>query len=115
MIVGPQTKTAFPEMQFLELDPVKVKGKNEPVSIFAPVGETNRLDANTLDALEKWREMLQAFRAQQWQLARGLLDGIDSEVIVNPILLSLYAHRIDHFEANPPPEHWDGVTQFDTK
>lgn len=115
VIVGPQTKTAFPEMQFQELDSVKVKGKNEPVSIFAPVGETNRLDANTLDALEKWREMLQAFRAQQWQLARGLLDGIDSEVILNPILLSLYAHRIDHFEANPPPEHWDGVTQFDTK
>lgn len=115
VIVGPHTKTAFPNMTFQELDAVKVKGKNEPVSIFAPIGEANQLDVSVVDSLEKWRDMLQAFRAQNWLQARSLLNEIQSGVVVNPGLRSLYEQRLDYFEANPPAENWDGVTQFDTK
>ena len=115
VIVGPQTKAAFPEMTFQELDAVKVKGKNEPVSISAPVGETNQLEGSVVESLEKWHGMLQAFRAQNWKQARNLLGEIQSNVVLNPTLRHLYGHRMDYFEANPPAENWDGVTQFDTK
>jgi len=115
VIVGPQTKAAVPDMLFQELDVVKVKGKNEPVSIYTPVGTTDQLNAGARASLEKWRDMLQAFREQNWLLARSLLSEIESTAIVNPTLRSLYAHRMDYFEANPPPASWDGVTRFDTK
>jgi len=115
VIVGPQTKAAVPRMVFQELDAVKVKGKNEPVSIYAPVGEHATLPEASLSRLEQWDEFLAAFRAQKWQLAREQLAGLQGSVVTNPVLHALYENRIAYFELNPPPENWDGVTQFDTK
>lgn len=115
VIVGPQTKAAVPGMVFQELDAVKVKGKNEPVSIYAPLGEHATLPEASLSQLEQWDEFLAAFRAQKWQLARERLTGLQGSVVTNPTLHALYENRIEYFELNSPPENWDGVTQFDTK
>jgi adenylate cyclase len=102
-------------MVFQELDAVKVKGKNEPVSIYAPLGEHATLPEASLSQLEQWDEFLAAFRAQKWQLARERLTGLQGSVVTNPTLHALYENRIEYFELNFPPENWDGVTQFDTK
>jgi adenylate cyclase len=115
VLVGPQTKIAVPSMVFQELDAVKVKGKNEPVSIYAPLGVRDQLDTAVFKARESWNEVLKAFRSQHWQKARALLTDLEDGVVMNPTLRSLYNNRIDHFEQNPPPENWDGVTQFDSK
>ncbi len=106
---------AVPRMVFQELDAVKVKGKNEPVSIYAPLGERELLNTGTLESLAQWEGMLKAFRAQQWQQAEGILTSLTNTAVINPTLRNLYEGRIQHFENNPPPENWDGVTQFETK
>jgi len=115
VIVGPQTQAAVPGMLFQELDAVKVKGKNEPVSIYAPLGERDKLKSDDFKSLELWTEMLKAFRAQQWLQARDMLKALENTVVMNPVLRELYESRLDYFEANPPPQDWNGVTQFDTK
>lgn len=115
VIVGPQTKAAVPGMVFQELDAVKVKGKNEPVSIYAPLGERTALSEASLTVLKQWDAFLMAFRGQQWDLARKTLAELTGSLVLNPALKALYDARIEHFEANPPPLNWDGVTQFDSK
>lgn len=115
VIVGPHTKMAVSGMLFQELDAVKVKGKNEPVSIYAPLGERDKLSEITFECVEKWHGMLNAFRAQRWAEAKAALCSLEINEVLNPTLHALYESRIDYFQANPPPENWDGVTQFDTK
>lgn len=115
VIVGPHTQAAVPAMLFQELDAVKVKGKNEPVSIYAPLGERELLAQSACVALNQWNCMLKAFRSQQWAQAKEILHSLNGSVVMNPTLHELYESRIQYFEANPPAADWDGVTQFDTK
>lgn len=115
VIVGPQTQVAVPAIAFQELDAVRVKGKNEPVSIYAPLGTRSSLTDASLGLLDRWNEFLAAFRAQRWQSALDLLQELDGTLVMNTVLKSLYESRIHYFQANPPPACWDGVTQFETK
>jgi adenylate cyclase len=94
---------------------VKVKGKNEPVPIYRPLGFSKELNEEALEQLAGWNGMLNAFRTRQFQQAQALLQSLPDGLVMNPVLRRLYLDRIRHFELNPPPEHWDGVTQFDTK
>jgi adenylate cyclase len=115
VIAGPHTVKAVPGFVFQELDAVKVKGKNEPVSIYAPLRAVGAMTEDDHAQLDKWIGFLKAFRAQQWQEARTKLADCQSSLVMNPTLNELYESRIEYFERNPPSENWDGVTQFDTK
>lgn len=112
--VGEATRLAAPQFAYRELDRVRVKGKNEPVPIFEPLG----LDADLGDArramLNKWHEALKLVRTQQWDAAERLLRELH-EVWPDHGLYSLYLERIAHYRAHPPGAEWDGVTTFETK
>jgi len=115
VMAGPQTVMAVPSFVFQELDAVKVKGKNEPVSIYAPLGERTAMTDDDIEQLEQWNIFLKMFRAQQWQESLKQLNDLRFSKLMNPTLFLLYQSRIEYFELNPPTENWDGVTQFDTK
>ncbi|MCX8017441.1 MAG: adenylate/guanylate cyclase domain-containing protein, partial [Rhodocyclaceae bacterium] len=114
IIVGEGTRARLGEAFVLrELDRVRVKGKAEPVGIYEPLGETGKVDAATLERLERWHAALSAYRAQAWQRAATLIEGLQHEAPHG--LYDLYARRIDHYRAHPPGADWDGVTTFETK
>ncbi|HEX4878621.1 MAG TPA: adenylate/guanylate cyclase domain-containing protein, partial [Limnobacter sp.] len=105
-------------MLFQELDAVRVKGKNEPVSIFAPVcekaGATDAIQAE----LAHWQRFLALFRQQEFDAALQVLNDLADQAqshVLNPTLTELYQARIEYFRTQPPGEGWDGVTTFDTK
>jgi adenylate cyclase len=103
---------------YRELDLVRVKGKNEPVAIFEPVGKPAELEADVLDKvleeLREWDQALALVRARQWDAAEGRLDRL-REAHPGRRLYALYLERIAVWRAQPPGEGWDGVTSFDTK
>jgi len=51
IIVGEHTQKTVPDVVFRELDRVRVKGKDEPVAIYEPLGTAGQVDKTTLDAL----------------------------------------------------------------
>lgn len=112
--VGESTRRAALQFAYRELDRVRVKGKNEPVPIFEPLGLEAELDDATRAALDKWHEALALIRSQQWDAAEGLVRELHA---ADPErgLYSLYLERIAHYRAHPPGPDWDGVTTFDTK
>jgi adenylate cyclase len=113
VIVGILTRDATPEYAYRELDRVRVKGKNEPVPIFEPLGLAKELDQRTRDLLQQWHEALAMVRAQNWDEAEKKLRELQAE---NPHgLYELYLQRISHYRIAPPPSDWDGVTAFDSK
>jgi adenylate cyclase len=112
--VGEATRLAAPEFVYRELDLVRVKGKNEPVAIFEPLGKPADLDPAVLDELAAWDAALARVRAQDWD---GAQEAVAALQAAHPqrALYALYLERIAHWRADPPGAEWDGVTTFETK
>ncbi|HZV64547.1 MAG TPA: adenylate/guanylate cyclase domain-containing protein, partial [Telluria sp.] len=112
--VGEATRAAAPEFVYRELDLVRVKGKNEPVAIYQPLGKPEQVDAATMAALATWAEALALVRAQRWDAAEAVIGALQAAGPDLP-LYALYRQRIAVYRANPPGPDWDGVTSFDSK
>lgn len=112
--VGIATRNAAPGFVYRELDQVRVKGKNEPVAIFEPLGPADQVSQAEIGALACWHTALSYVRSQQWDAAAALLVELQA---ADPqrYLYQLYQDRIAHYRAHPPGADWDGVTTFDTK
>jgi adenylate cyclase len=112
--VGQATRLAAPEFACRELDLVRVKGKNEPVAIFEPLGKPADLAQDVLDELRDWDQALALVRARQWDAAELRIARL-REAWPQRGLYALYLERIAAWRAQPPAEGWDGATSFDTK
>lgn len=114
IVVGEETRGRVPDVSFRELDRVKVKGKDESVAIYEPLGLTAELSAAILEELKLWQHALRLYRAQDWDQAELQLYNL-SQRSPGCRLYSLYAERIVALRASPPDESWCGVTIYQTK
>jgi adenylate cyclase len=114
ILVGEDTQRLAPQFAYRELDRVRVKGKDEPVAIYEPLGYPEDLAPAEADAVRKWTDALAHFRQQHWDAAELALRAL---VAADPgrHLYHLYLERIAHLRADPPGPGWDGVTTFKTK
>ncbi|MBK9523060.1 MAG: adenylate/guanylate cyclase domain-containing protein [Rhodocyclaceae bacterium] len=101
------------EFVFRELDRVRVKGKDEPVSIYEPIGAVGQVAPEVLKELKLWNQALIAYRNQNWDQADVHFLNLSR---MNPhYLYELYSKRVGLYRQNPPGDGWDGVTTFETK
>jgi adenylate cyclase len=114
IIVSEFTKEKAPEYLYRELDIVRVKGKDEPVTIFEPICELGQEDKSIKDELKLYRETLRLYRAQNWDLAEMQFINLQK---MHPAryLYRIYLERIAYYRQNPPGADWDGVFTFQTK
>ncbi len=114
IIVGEATRKAVSGVVFRELDRVRVKGKDEPVAIFEPIGTEGAVGKSRQEELRLWQQALKAYRAQDWDQADVALLNLRR---LNPgaPLYAFYAERIAQHRARPPEPSWDGVTSFEEK
>ncbi|MDH3474020.1 MAG: adenylate/guanylate cyclase domain-containing protein, partial [Rhodospirillales bacterium] len=112
IIIGEATRAQARDLAALELDLLRVKGRSEPIRIFALVGDAARAESPSFKALEEAHEiMLSAYRVQNWAIARRQLEAAQRAAAglgLEP-LYGLYAARIEVFESKPPGPGWDGV------
>ncbi len=114
VICSETTRAGAPEWTFRELDLVKVKGKNEPVAIYEPLGPKDAVDPGLRQDLTRLRQALRAYRAQRWDEAESEFFGLSRSGRPHP-LYQLYLERIAAMRLHPPPTDWDGATVFKTK
>jgi adenylate cyclase len=114
IIVSETTKYATPDIAYLELDRVRVKGKKEPVSIYEPLGLNNSLTTQQLSIIEKHDIALSDFHQQNWQQAKSAFITL-SELHPEKLLFKLYLERIDEYLLTPPETNWDGVFTHKSK
>lgn len=114
VLVGESTKKGVPDVVFREIDRVRVKGKDEPVAIFEPIGFAGQVEKAVLDELKLWNQMLKYYRAQEWDQAELQLLNLQR---LNPgcELYRIFSGKITDHRASPPGPDWDGVTKFETK
>lgn len=114
VVVGEATQRAAPEFAYRELDRVRVKGKNEPVPIFEPLGLNADLGESARHTIDRWHEALHCVRAQNWDQAERMLTELH-HAYPEEALYALYLQRIEHYRQTPPEADWDGVTTFESK
>ena len=114
LIVSESTKDAVPEYVYRELDRVRVKGKDKPVTIYEPVGPIKQVEKAERDELKLYDQALQFYRAKNWDMAELQFLNLQKNV-PDRALYKLYPERITHYRADPPADPWDGVFTHETK
>jgi len=114
ILVGEPSKNAVKDVVFKEIDRIKVKGKDEAVSIYEPLGLEAEVERKLQEELKLWHQTLRAYRAQQWDQVEVSLLNLQR---MNPdcALYTLYADRVTQFRRTPPAAGWEGITAFDEK
>jgi adenylate cyclase len=102
---------------WIEVDRVRVKGKQQPVTLFTPVPDAVA-KASTFDKETRlWRLALASYRLQHWDEAQAALLGLQAG-FAESALIGLYRQllaRTIHHRSNPPATDWDGAHTFDNK
>jgi adenylate cyclase len=99
---------------YREMDKVRVKGKNEGVAIYEPIGRVNEVGDTMMKELDQWHRALELYRKGRFEESNDVIKPL---AYANPEakLYKLYLERIIHFRTSPPPPGWDGVFTFTTK
>ena len=104
-----------PDILFREIDRVRVKGKNEPVTIYEPLGLVgDSVDMNAHTDLPVWSRVLEHYRARDWPEALGLLAQLKKDYPGDG-LYSKYHDRVTTLATTELPADWNGITNFETK
>lgn len=94
-----------------ELDLVRVKGKNEPVSIYEVLDDKVPSEEFKIENT-RYQEALSAYRASLFTEALSIFKELHDKTGV--YLYNVYIERCEHYIENPPSE-FDGVFTFTTK
>jgi adenylate cyclase len=113
IIVNDRAAKLVPDFTFRELDLVRVKGKQEPVAIFEPLGPSTSIDDDTRASLRAYERALAAYRQQDWELAEAAFRNLKERT--EELLYNVYLDRIMRFRHEPPAAGWDGVFEHLSK
>ncbi len=114
IIVSETTKNSVAEYIFMQLDKVRVKGKNEPVTIYQPIARVEGISPEEEYELDEYGRALKHYYRQEWGIAKSKFNLLQ-ESYSRKKIYDIYLERIDDYLNEPPPESWDGVFTHTTK
>ncbi|MGB4497090.1 MAG: adenylate/guanylate cyclase domain-containing protein [Methylococcaceae bacterium] len=114
IIVSESTVEAAPEFAYRELDCVRVKGKNKPITIYEPIAELTEITVQQQTGLDLAHQALICYREQSWDKSIALFQQL-GDLNSEDKLCKIYLERIAHYRENPPEANWDGVFTHTSK
>ena len=125
LLVGEATRTAadavpaagLAPITWVEVDRVRVKGKQQGVTLFTPVEATIATDPMFHEETRLWRLALATYRLQHWPQATAHLRALRTTYPESMFagVYQQFDERIQHLCTTPPPTGWDGAHTFDSK
>jgi adenylate cyclase len=109
ILVGEATRNRVQDVVFREIDRIRVKGKEEAVTIYEPLDS-----AGDQVELRLWQQALADYRARRWNDAQMLLREL-ARMRPGYGLYALFLGRLEELRLQPAPPDWDGVTTFEEK
>jgi adenylate cyclase len=109
-MISSSTQALVKEFATLELDLLTVKGRTEPERVFTLLGDEKLAATPEFRSLASAHAaMLEAYRAQDWEVAAKIIPECASLRPDLAALYHLYAERIGYYRAHPPGKDWTGV------
>ncbi|MDR0239375.1 MAG: adenylate/guanylate cyclase domain-containing protein [Deltaproteobacteria bacterium] len=99
------------DFAFQQLDTLRVKGKEQPLAVFAVVPLEE--GAQRLPELEAWQAAFDAYTRGAFPVAGAMADTLSREFPAC-LLYQIYAQRCRALAANPPHD-WDGIWTMTAK
>ena len=111
VVVSEETrKTAQRGFAFLEVDFIAEGPKDEPVRLYAMLGNPLVRASPKFRALETFHDhIFQSVQTQQWEKARGLIEQCRKLSGASPKMYDLHMARLAYYETHPPGTEWDGA------
>jgi adenylate cyclase len=108
LIISESTAEKLSGILLRRLDRVKVKGKNEPVTIFEPVAFVDEVPGDLRQEIEISEQAMDCYFAGEWEKAQALFEKLRS---ARPEcrLYGLYLERIQRLRSQGVAPGWDGV------
>ena len=95
---------------FLEVDFIAAGPREEPVKLFAILGNPLVRASPKFRALATFHDhIFESVRSQQWTKARELIDQCRKLSGASQQLYDLHLARVAWFEKHPPGSDWDGA------
>ncbi len=114
ILVSENIVKTVPDVIYREMDRVRVKGKQEPISIYEPLDFKGKVADQLIDETDRFHRALDRYREQRWDDAEKILVTL-SEADPARKVYKLYLERVANLRHTPPGENWDGVFTFTTK
>lgn len=111
ILVSEMTRASVPDITFREVDRVRVKGKDKPVTIYQPVGRAEEVPTDVKQKLVLHRDTIKLYRRQEWDQAELQFLNLKKDC-KQDMLYQMYLDRIAYFRQNPPGTSWDGVFTY---
>ena len=112
ILVAESTRSiAESDFAFLEVDVEPMQAGNQQ-PLYALLGTPVSRANPKFIALKAFHEhIFQAYRAGEWDKARGLIEQCRGLSGANPVLYDFYLKRISHLESHPAGANWTGRLQ----
>jgi adenylate cyclase len=114
IVVSESTRKQATNFAWQELDKVRVKGKEQAVTIYWPVSAADDLPKDQADELKTWAMLLKAYRNQDWEQCDVQMLNMQ-RLNAKKFLYQLYSDRVASMRLLPIDPSWDGATNFDSK
>ncbi len=103
--------------RWVEVDRVRVKGKQHSVTLFTPVVTVAQRTPPFDEEMRLWQLALASYRLQHWDDAQSTLQCLQTACADSPVI-GLYRQllaRTTQLRSTPPAPDWDGAHTFDIK
>ncbi len=114
IIVGEETRKAFPVGVYRELGLVRIKGKNAFARIYEPSSPDADPESTMVENMNRHNQALKHYYNREWKAAARIFEELRRKRIDDP-LYPYYLSRIEEFTVNPPPARWEGQVEFTVK
>lgn len=116
IIASDATRRQASAFAWQELDKVRVKGKEQAVTIYSPIAPADQLSEQQSAELKVWSSFLREYRTQNWdQCDVQLLNLQRTALVSQKALYQLYLERVAFMKRQPFDPAWDGATRFESK
>jgi adenylate cyclase len=118
ILVGESTaEAAGARCSFVEIDRVRVKGKETAVTLFTPVPDALVGTHSFDEEMRLWRLALEAYRKQDAPQALAALQALRTRFAASAWsgLYQRFGERVARWADEPLPPGWDGTHTFDSK
>lgn len=97
-----------------EIDSINVVGKQEPVTIYQPIGHPEFNDKKVLKAVDFYHKGLDTYRKRDWSRAIKFFEAT-SKLMQNDGPSKTMLARCHEYKVNPPSKDWNGAFTMTTK
>lgn len=114
ILVGERTAELCPDLAFSFVDRIQVKGKDEPIGVFQPLGLKSALTREQIEQGSRFDAAYELYLNQQWEEAMQKFYALKAGNPENKVY-QVYIDRISDLRKQELTQGWDGVFRHTSK